>query len=158
MHKGRQYPYFPDYWATEAWFWPGFAPWKLTASNNTLASGPWNRLGLITDVVSGAGFCVPDCTQISYLFDLPPTSAADTLLVSLEMVVDNGVRYARWKAVLKTGSSIDAEAWLYQQFPQTIVFAGAPPGWNIYNYILPTPPFLNLVCEPATYTQGGSPW
>lgn len=157
MHRGRSYPFYPDYWATEAWFWPGFVPWKIRASLPIAASPPWDPLGYPFDAVSDAGVVVSDRTQISYHWSLIPPATATDLEVSLEMITVSDVQYARWKAKLLSGMIEVADAWLYQDFPQRVVSTGGNL-WNLVNSPVLIPPFLNLVCLPATYAEGGSPW
>lgn len=157
MHKGRNYPYYPYYWATESWFWPGFVPWKMRSILAATPGSPWDNLATPFDAISEAGEVVPDCTQISYHYPLEAPSTATDLYVSLEMITVDDVHFARWKAILRNSGSLVAEAWLYQDFPQYSVSTGIT-GWNLINVVLPTSPFLYLICQPATYEEGGSPW
>ena len=42
MHKGRLFPYHPTYWATNAWFWPGYVPWKIAIVISSGQPSPWD--------------------------------------------------------------------------------------------------------------------
>jgi hypothetical protein len=157
MHAGRSYPYLPDYWATEAWFWPGFVPWKLRGSIAVAGPPLWNLLLVPWDAVSMPGMTVPDRTQVIYQFPLASMPGVTDLFVSMEMIATGGKDYGRWKAVLQNGSIQLAFAWLYQPKPQRTVNT-LPDVFNTANVVPPTVPQLQLVCRPATYAEGGSPW
>lgn len=157
MHRGRTYPYHPNYWATECIFWPGFVPWKMVSSVTRVNTAPWDKIVVGSVGVSDVGICVPDSTQISWHWSLVPPNLATDLVLSVEMISFLGVNYCRWKLKLSLGIVEVADAWWYQPYPSftsgfisgSCTDVNNPDGSGNAVWIQ---------CSCATYAEGGSPW
>lgn len=157
-HIGRNYPYLPEYWATEAWFWPGFVPWKLVASFDDTIILPWFRLTLGWTGVSQVYSLTDDCKEVTYQFPLTLRNGDDGyLLVRLRKVTISSVNKAEWYMVVIDDGVPFAEGYAWQPFPQRVVYVDT---WDV-GHDLPSgtdclPPPLTI--RPATYEEGGSPF
>jgi len=157
MHCGRDYPYHPTYWATEAWFYRGFVPWKLYGQMYGEASPPWNIIPYGWSGISDPGYVDPDDQTINYEFAIDPPNAYPNMIVSLDLAIVGGVKKARWRASVGSGGSYWATAVLLQEFPQRVVHAHG------FDYSLPAPPYTSalgppLDLIPASYEDGGQPF
>jgi len=156
-HIGRTYPYFPDYWATECLFWPGFAPWKLALPNQFIAGAPWNLISGKGLLISNGGEVVDDRTQISWTFHPIPGEPLLTLVVSLEQEELVDAKYAVWVALLKLGLFDIGTLWYFQPSPQYTCAVPLSPWWDVHDpAAMPTGPSMDM--RPATYAEGGSPF
>lgn len=157
MHAGRHYPYHPSYWATEAWYWPGFVPFKLRGELNCAPFGFWTQIPLNWTGVSDPGVTSADCKTITYEFAIDPPGAYPQLLVTLEKVILAGQFKARWKVDLNDALGTLDTCWAWQSYPQLAVYVN-----GLTDAEPPLPPSAgNTIClefRPATYAEGGSPW
>ena len=156
-HRGRTYPYHPDLYATEAWFWPGFCPWKLYGEATAELFPPWVLIPPTWTGVSEAGVTSTDYKVISYRFSIPLTVPPLYFKVSMQLRGLRPDRKAHWKIFLPDPGPHYAVAWLNQSYPQRVVSCGGFP------FFLPAPPYTPdtgpaLMFRPATYAEGGSPW
>jgi len=156
-HKGRPYPYHPMYWATEAWFYPGFVPWKMMA---TQVGGARPYFGCVfgsPDPMSDPAF-VPD-NGFFALYEFNPIT--DCLIQYMNVYL------------YKTGSGLASKAeWFFnviywdgspdsqvmdQDYPQRLVLS------PIFTMTIPNPDPGPAIIQyvqfyPANYEQGGSPY
>lgn len=157
MHSGRDYPYHPDYWATEAWFWRGFVPFKLHAELTAPAGPPFTIIPFPWSELSDPGEVSLDAKEITYEIAIFPPAAYPSLTVTLDRLDLGGEYKARWRATLRDGAGAWGTAFLLQPYPQRVVLA------NGFDYVVPSPPYTGaqgppLKLRPATYEEGGSPW
>lgn len=157
MHAGRPYPYHPEYWATEAWFYRGFVPFKLKGTLTATANPPWNIMPPGWTGVSDPGVTSMGGKEITYEFAVFPPGAFPQLLVTMDKHILGSDSKARWRCTLSGSGGPWATAVLLQPFPQRVVLA------NGFDYSLPAPPYTSAVgpplrFEPADYDEGGSPW
>lgn len=157
MHRGRVHPYHPTYWGTEAWFWPGFVPWKLHLLMGTGAVPPWDVIPEGHMAVSLAGTHDSAPKEMRYHWDLntDPQARLDVLLDKWQF---GGRIYARWRAIIEAyGVVYTATATALQSYPQRIVSIDRFDDSLdvVHGIVVPGPP---LILRPATYGQGGSPY
>lgn len=157
MHKGRFYPYLPQFWATECMFWPGHVPWKFLGVVNIAVSDGWENIDPDFDAVSVPGDPGIDAKVPTWSWALSAPSAADLLTLSIQKKAYAGVAYASWKASLWIGASRVAQAWFFQPSPLYICGTDGTQ-WRLTEDPSSSldGPWLNFA--PATYAQGGSPW
>lgn len=157
MHKGRHYPFHPDYWSTESWFWPGFVPWKMRAAELpigvTLFGCPFGTPVLISE----PGEPSSTTKSIDYAFNLVATCLIKTFVVTMERTGSFGAYRASWTvAATYWDDSIESQT-MTQEYPQRVVLSPVfvltiPP-------VVPGPPITQHArFFPATYAEGGSPW
>lgn len=157
MHRGKDYPYAPEYWATEGFFWPGFVPWKMRSFLSVSQASPWDALLVPFNQISAVVEYVPDRTQCAYVWTLDTPSVPDHLRLSLEQLDLSGTLYNVWKAQLITAGMPIADAWLFQENPQYVCAGAGTRWWDVFDpSTSPAGPDLNFL--PATYAEGGSPW
>lgn len=157
MHKGNPYPYHPTYWATRAWFYRGFVPWKLKGTMTDEGCPPWNIIPEGWTGISDPGVIELNGEAVTYEFAIDPPNAYPNLYVTLDFSIVGNERKARWRCTVGSGGVGWATGFLFQEFPQRVVYA------NGFEYSLPAPPYTcddgpPLRFEPATYADGGSPW
>jgi hypothetical protein len=155
MHKGRAYPYHPTFWATEAWFWPGFVPWKMTLSVFNNSDPPWGILTAGYGEVSQPGIPSPIPKTIEYHFTAH--APAYGLILKLNRFTLSGVDYARWFLQIVSGVGVWSTAVHLQDYPQRIIFNRS---WPIVIGSIPYPVMgpPRYQFTPSLYTEGGSPW
>jgi hypothetical protein len=157
MHRGRTYPYHPTYWATEAWFWPGYLPWKMHFKMGTGAESPWDQIDEGYEAVSGIGQHNPRPNELFYSIPLS-LSLFPNLLLVVDKWIFAGVPYARWRCgLIEYGPVEVSSALALQTFPQRIVAI------NKFDSCLSVQPYTStagppLIFRPASYAQGNSPW
>jgi len=156
VHKGRSYPFLWWYWATEAWFWPGFVPWKFRAAWSSFLLPPFDALGNSFVGTSGGGTVVSDRTQAAWAWTVSVSPNVYTLRLSMEQIEVSGVKYARSKLdfALASGGPLLGEAWLYQDFPQYAIDLNNK-RWGLVNLVVPPAPYLSLDLRPANYSEAG---
>lgn len=158
MHRGRPYPRHPTYWATEAWFWPGFVPWKLRLDTTVLYTEPWNQIPLDFGGISFPGYHDSKPLVMAYDFLILAGSPPLTLRVFLDRVGAFPNWKARWRCEIgRNWLTVESTAYLIQPYPQLEVKA------DNFQYCVPVPPYtdtagVTLHFRPATYAQGGSPY
>lgn len=161
MHKGpktptgRNYPYHPTYFATEAWFWPRYLPWKMTYEVVGFLPYPWNFPGSL-DRVSAAGVPYDDNRGMRYNWtDVP----YPTLNLQLKMWSEKvaGVARGFWELSI----AVDLHGWARAcQEELSPVPRNFNHSWNICPLIVPYMPVdvPDVQTRPASYAEGGSPW
>jgi hypothetical protein len=158
MHRGRPYPFHPTYWATEAWFWRGHCPWKMTVHFNGFTDEPWSFIPPGFDGLSDAGRHPLNPTEISYDFLVVDGTPPLTLTVTLDRIGSHPNYRARWRAFLRADYAWDySVAFGVQQYPQRIISI------DQFDYSVPVLPYTStagppLILRPADYATGGSPW
>ena len=158
MHKGRTYPYAPKFWATEAWFWPGFVPWKMFFERGISDGDPWNQIPIGYTKVSNEVFYTTDAKEASWVWPLDDIAVGLALAVTLSKTSVGATRFAFAGISLNDPSAITPSlASTLQTYPQDVVFVP-----NFFQ-LVPTPPYsyvgdVNISIRPATYAEGGSPW
>lgn len=157
MHKGRTYPFLPRYWATEAWFWPGFVPWRFLLHTTGPLTPPWNAIPTGIDLLSDAGDSSTNIKQPAWAFDASHDGFTCLLDLVLDKITDITGSYARWRLFISNGGPAWAVGIALQPYPQYVV--------NLprFDFSLPTPPYTSpagplISVRPATYAEGGSPW
>lgn len=157
MHAGKLYPYHPNYWATEAWFWRGEVPFKMHGRCFAEPTAGWTLVPLGWEGVSDPGVPSSDSKYIEYEFAIDPPGAFPSLLVRLEKSSLNGEAKAMWRVQLVGSGGVIDTAWRFQAFPQYEVFCSGLTTWTP-----PAPPSAGqavpLEFRPATYAEGGTPW
>lgn len=158
MHRGRPYPRHPTYWATEAWFWPGFVPWKMRLDAASNLGDPWDQIPAGFGGVSTAGHHDPKPLVIVYDLLVLPGSPSLTLRVLLDRIGSSPDYQARWRCeIAYDWVTVISTAYLVQSYPQTAVAA------DVFTHCAPGAPYsytgpVTLHLRPATYAEGGSPW
>ena len=157
MHAGRQYPFHPTYWATEAWFWPSFVPWKLTAQRSSTDRYPWNAADLDTPKVSAPAVISSNRKVASFSIDVSSPMLPCYLTVAMDKFTVSGTDTARWRMTINFGGTVEYTAYKLQAFPQRNVLCDS------WDFVLPDDlpggtPLPNIVLIPATYADGGTPW
>jgi hypothetical protein len=158
MHKGRTYPFAPLYWATEAWFWPGYVPWKMIFTRVSDDGDPWNKIPNGTTRCSGEIFYTPDAKICAWEWDLSDIAPDLSMAVTFSKLEAFGVFYALAVLALNDPSALTPSTANSQQaYPQRRVSVGS------FNQVIATPPYtyvgaINIAIRPATYAEGGSPW
>lgn len=157
MHVGRPYPYNLIYYATEAWFWPGFVPHKLWGELTASPLPPFNVMPFPWTGISDPGVVSADEKLVTYEFAVFPPAAYPALFVSLDRITLLGEYKARWRATLADGSGAWGTAFLIQDYPQRVVYA------NGFDYTVPAPPYTGAQgppfrFRPALYSEGGTPY
>ncbi len=157
MHAGRQYPYHPDYWSTEAWFWRGHVPFKLHAETTDVTVPPFSIIPFPWSALSDPGQPSDDRKSITYEIAVFPPAAYPALIVTMDLLKSEPEWQARWRATLRDGGGAWGTAFLLQPYPQRVVLA------ERFDYVVPSPPYTGsqgppIKLRPATYAEGGSPW
>lgn len=155
MHVGRPYPYHPNYWATEAWFWPGFVPWKMRLQVFDNSDPPWGIYPSGYGEVSVPGMCSSNNKVITYEFQ--KQSPAYGLILTLQRDIFEGRYVARWQLDLVSSVVTWGRAVELQTYPQRVVFNRT---WQyVYGSIpYPVPRAPRYQFDPAAYHVGGSPY
>jgi len=158
MHKGRTYPYLPEYFCVPGFFWPGFVPWKIKlVATSASKPPPWSAIPLNYVGISGSGEpdstanevqWILDNTGLPFGYDFDFTAGPDLITGSGGIAMILNLNYL--------GNRI-SQAWDILPFPQYRF------GINGFANITPPPPppfttGLNMVVSVANYAEGGSPW
>lgn len=157
-HKGLQgYPYHPNYWATEGWFWRGFMPWKMTGMMLAPGNPPWDAIPHDWVGFSDAGICSTDSKVITYHWSIVGNTQTFDLHVSCDRVGSGPLMKCRWLASIGLPMHVWATAFCVQDYPQYTV-QGYP-----FDLTTPSPPYTSaigppLFFQPSTWFEGGSPW
>lgn len=157
MHKGLDYPFHPKYWATEAWFWPGFVPWKMTFNGSVGNTYPWSAVWTSYNMVSDAGVVTPDSLKVRYSWEINVIGVADVMKLQLELAEISGVQYAHRHVWLELADVDIAHLYHFQTFPQRRCVVSGP-GWMESDDPSDTAADQWLEFRPTTYAEGGSPW
>lgn len=158
MHRGRPYPRHPTYWGTEAWFFPGYVPWKMRLDVTVNYGEPWNQIPIDFGGVSFPGYHNPRPLVMAYDFLVKPGTPDLTLRVLLDRIGVSPNFYARWKCEIGGNyTDVYSTAFLLQPYPQKVVKA------DLFPYCVPLPPYtytgpVTLHFRPATYAEGGTPY
>lgn len=158
MHRGNPYPRHPTYWGTEAWFWPGFPPWKMRLDVTINPGEPWDEIPANFGGVSFPGYHDPKPLIMAYDFLIVAGSPPLTLRVLMERIGNRPNYRAQWRCELGYNwTSIASTAYLVQSYPQSAVDA------LLFTYCEPVAPYtytgpVSLAIRPATYAEGGSPY
>lgn len=158
MHRGNPYPRHPTYWATEAWFWPGFVPWKMRLDVTVNYGEPWNYIPIDFGGISFVGSHAPKPLVMAYDFLVIAGSPSLTLRVLLDRIGTRPNYQARWRAeIAYDWTTVLSTAYLLQSYPRTVVAA------DTFQFCVPVTPFtyigpVTLHLRPATYAEGGSPY
>lgn len=155
MHKGSAYPYHPTFYATEAFFWPGYLPWKMVLDVTATGTPPWNIYPSLYQEISIPGVVSASGHTVTY--DFTAHVPGYGLRLVIDDYVDAGWLNARWRLQLISGIAMWAFASNLQPTPLRSVFCNR---WPIYAGSIPypavgPPPYL---LRPAIYLEGGSPW
>lgn len=157
MHKGRQYPYCPQFWVGTAYFWPYFIPWKWRINAIEFFHG-----GLLAFVhapfpLITAGAEVLDAQTVRYSLPITWSLVADLLTITGADDIHLMQKYVVWTFQLwKSGLEIDFAVWAAST-PAT----GINPIFGfMYNvpYGTPTSANASVDMRQANYEDGGSPW
>jgi hypothetical protein len=157
MHRGNPYPYHPTYWATEAWFFPGYVPWKLRLAFYPNNPPPWLLFPFGQSYVTEAGVVDDPADTIAYTMRTIIDGALVILQIGLWKEVVNGTPWAVWGMELEVAGQLWSRAGAKQLYPQRVVAC------DEFDFSIPMPPYQNsdpplLNIRPATYAEGGSPW
>ena len=157
MHKGRWYPFHPNYWSAPAWFWPGFVPWKLRAVDVPIGVTMFGCPAGTPIVISDPGIPSDDSMVIDYFIPLAGGCAMHWLGVTMERVGGLGSFEARWTVGTEYWDGSREYQSMNQEYPQrevlSPVFSFTIPPMEVGPPIVVHPRFF-----PATYAEGGSPW
>jgi hypothetical protein len=156
-HKGRSYPFHPTYWSTEAWFWPGYCPWKLKALRSGVDPDPWDFCLLPTSMISLPGVPTADAKKIFYQFILDGICLVSEIDVTMELGLGPDGQAAQWTVTAKYWDSTQDTDVAFQVFPQRQVDS------PVFHFEVPDPgcePFDDVWVkfQPANYEEGGSPY
>lgn len=158
MHRGRPYPRHPTYWATEAWFWPGFVPWKLVMYAGSFVDAPWDLIPPFWTGISDPGYHDSKPLVIAYDFFVAAGTPPVRFRVLLDRIGTPGNFQARWRGELChiIGFPLST-AFAVQPYPQTVVELVS------FDYSEPEPPYTYtdgplISLAPANYAEGGSPY
>jgi hypothetical protein len=156
-HVGRPYPFHPIYWATEAWFYPGFVPWKLGGDMGFTLIPPWNLVPDGWIGVSKAGEPSADRKTMTYLFDVVPDDDSLQIKVAMQWQDHPMKFYARWDVWLLLRGAWLIHQWENQQFPQRQVEVSE---WVAAEKHPPLGPGFPgpLAFWAADYAEGGTPF
>lgn len=156
-HKGRPYPFHPSYWSTEAWFYPGFVPWKMIAEQ---VGGLRPFFGCSfgsPDPISEPGVPSYDSTSIEY--DFEPVNDCLVIFFQLTLLkVGSGTSSkAAWVLVSIYWDHTSEYQIMEQDYPQRVVLSPA------FLLSIPNPDvgptiFQYVQFSPADYEKGGSPY
>lgn len=156
-HKGRPYPYHPDYWSTEAWFWPGYVPWKLKGLRVDAKDDPWDFCIFPNPQISEAGIPSTDRKVMSYTFNIGTGCLVTMIVVEMDLQGGHPGGLARWTVTaIYWDATSDTEV-KTQEFPQRVVDS------PVFEFEVPDPgcePFdlVFVKFQPASYEEGGTPW
>lgn len=157
MHRGKTYPYLPEYWSTEAWFFPGFVPWKMWVESGGNLEGAWMNLPQDFVCVTDPG--IPGPTYFNPLWEHLFYVSEDEVL--LQIFLSKGyhaeVPIAQWDLRLWVNGLQVAGGRAAQSYPQFQVYVTDPELRRIDDEGNDLGP-LDLLIRPATYAEGGSPW
>lgn len=151
MHVGIRrissydYPWLPNYWATECQFFPGYLPWKLR-----VYTGVWYG-------VSEAGTWSDDSKIVTYLFTgVGPTS--DTFIrVTIQMEIHYDLAWSSWHFEFGYMSPTPSEFWWLCQVPNRLTKSQQDQYFSTDDpHGTPFP--VSIIFEPATYEEGGAPY
>lgn len=157
MHLGKYYPFHPRYWCTEAWFWPGFVPWKMLGQTVATNAPPWDVVGTWYPTTSDVGNPSTDAKKIEYHWTMFPPNGDGDLVLTLDLAEYSGLKYARWKLEYIPTAGPILVAFLFQPFPQRLIDATGVQLWSTEDPTIP-PDGPTFVFGPATYAEGGSPY
>lgn len=158
MHKGRTYPFHPEYHIPHCWFWPGFMPWRGRIEIYARMEGDWALLTPGSTSVSSPGDAQPDATEMDYMFSSDEWEPTVHLLMGFLEAnfppTDTPMLYAYVYDEVSARWSYGASTLPHPQYAcvydladlQLIDYEGNPVG----------PLYIRF--RPATYAEGGSPW
>lgn len=157
MHKGKLYPYAWEYWAGEAWFWPGWLPYQMRLDTPSVIDDAWASIPTNATIISQPMEPLDDTyQQVSYIFALsgPPTFAS--LTAFLQRVKLSNTLYALWYVHLKRAGTLLKTAVAMQDYPQSRVLCD----WNELRWSFPgscNPIPLNIRLQPAAWEYSLGP-
>lgn len=157
MHKGRPYPFHQRYYATEAWFWPGYPPWKMHLTAGQFLPPPWNVLIPGEAMISTPGICSDNSKEITFTWSWIIGELTRQIVATMDCHQIEKTLYARWRMSIGDGEAWWSTALKLQSYPQRVV---AVSEWD---HCVPAPPYTSaagpaITLRPATYAEGGSPW
>lgn len=157
MHKGRTYPYLPEYFGTEYFFWPGFVPWKVVLHPIGTSGPPPPPWYYGPQVVSEPGSIEYDAGGVRWVFYYDPSDHSNFMQLSIlpEAIPVPGM--FKWQLDLALGDFFVATAGARQTIPQRVFHLTEFQWWNTIGAPPITPgPWYDMA--PAVYAVGGSPW
>jgi len=156
-HLGRQYPFLPEYWAGNTWFWPHFLPWKYYCDFHPALSGPWSDLPDKIAMISAPGILLPDGKTARWTWDFDDSGFHYHLQTDALGDMAETDHELRWL----TSLFIDGIGWA--ESTATVKFSVQSPSPG--GYTEGFDPGTGLPCDPAviytreaTYAEGGSPF
>lgn len=156
MHKGRRYPYDPQFWVTATNFWPAYMPWKMSL----FGFGPLNfpfpiwgdaPLPLISNPCE-----VLSRSERLYTWPVDWTILSDRLTLNVVDFIRDGSVFATWHvrswlgSVALDGGEFEVASPVYNDYVLGFAYLVNPPAPPTYNG--------DYEFEGAAYYQGGSPW
>lgn len=158
MHKGRIYPYSPQYYTTEGWFWPGFVPWKMELELIFVSLPPSPQFSPGFMGTSDAGVVSADRQSITYHWSLPSGGLASDFFVECYSNYYGAVKLC----VIHCYSELDGvntgEVWNYQPAGQRAFGTWLPELYRLIDDPEAPPVEMGFVMGYSDYAQGGSPW
>jgi len=156
-HLGRQYPFLPEYWAGNTWFWPNFLPWKYYCDFHPAVSGAWTQLPDQIGLISEPGTLLGDGRTAEWRWSF--YSSGKHYVLTLNALGDMSAtdHELHWHIMMNIDGSDIAEADAFVRFS---VQSPSPGGYTEAQDIVLLEP-----CDPpaiytreATYAEGGSPF
>jgi hypothetical protein len=157
MHKGKFYCFNPHYWVTEAWYWPGFVPWKLKAESLGVQPAPWSACDFSVLRVSEPLIATIDSKKATWWIDVSPPGDSAHLIVTAEKTFIGGDPWAVWKMTLDVPAHTNIMAVGVQEYPQYRVLVDT---WSFCVPADPPPvgPLPLIKLTPPTWAESGSPY
>jgi hypothetical protein len=157
MHKGRHYPYHPQFWVNTIFFWPGFIPWKMNFWSGIIGF-PCNEVTSLATfpLVSKPGVIL-DVEQVRYDWPIDWTSQADLMVLFLKATTLDGLRVAEWHLQLTLLDAVQMDCYFYQSYWQTTCENNGSFWYPNPGDPVGSPNALPFI-KSATYAVGGSPW
>jgi len=100
-HLGRPYPYLPNFWAGEGWFWPYYLAWKYLITLRAAPTGPWSEIPEEITLVSDEGVCSSDCKTASWKIQWGAESPVFTFTMTASFHRDDVDHELHWDGLLQ---------------------------------------------------------
>lgn len=157
MHRGREYPYHPQFWNGWTYFWPGYLPWKMALNFGVFGVGYASNI--ITPpgaLISAAGTALSP-SHMRYGWSVSYSPLFDFLELDLVDITFSGVRYTQWQMSMFLLGVPMNDSYRSIRSPTYQVYEIGTFWWLTPDEF-PTVQNGYFELQPAAYSQGGSPW
>jgi hypothetical protein len=157
MHKGRIYPFAPEYWVVESYFWPAYPSWRLNLSVVLIIDPNFFPIRSAPSPCFSDPSISLDGRSITYHWLTTWTADSSDLLLTVKRIEVGGILYTHWHLQILLDDVVIGHTYFYGGYNNPEF--NASPG-NFFSVDNPSETGLQTIITfgPVSYRDGGSPY